>query len=165
MNLRLIVVEQTPLPPELGAVLCEMTTPAGLVLERISWVPDLRLDTAARAVAALLPVVGRERAAAEGLIDWLAAQQIGCPTMAIAAAETSTDVLSRLCAAVDAFLLWPAPAAELRPRLTRLVGDPSTRDIAQLARQLQLANLVGTSPPFLRVLEQLPTLARSDYPV
>jgi len=166
MALRLVIVEQASLPAELGSTLDTLTTPAGFALERVRWAAELRLDTCTAPIAAVLPVVDAEPAAAAQIVEWLARQPIAYPTMAIADAQASADVLTPLCAAVDDFLLWPAAPAELPRRLARLVGGPPAEDtVGRLAREMQLANLVGTSPRFIRVLEQLPALARSDYPV
>ena len=81
-------------------------------------------------------------------------------------ADGSADDLLKYC---DEFLYWPFSETELALRVDRLcegIGVPErpVEDEAVL-RAFDGLNMVGDSPPFLRVLKQLKRIAGCDAPV
>jgi DNA-binding NtrC family response regulator len=70
--------------------------------------------------------------------------------------------------ATDDFIYSPVRPDELRHRLIRLLGPPGDDLYAvseRLIQEMGLMQLVGRDPAFVRVLEQIPRLARSGLPV
>jgi len=134
------------------------------VVKRTSWSafhPDqLRGQRASLLVANAL----RGATGAEGLFSWLLAHSLDAPTFAIVPADDA-PLIRLAAAAVDDFLVWPAPEDELYHRLMRLLGPPSrSRDEMQsaLIGQLGLQQLVGEDPAFVDVLTRISQYGASD---
>lgn len=78
-----------------------------------------------------------------------------------------------LAAACSDFLVWPASVEEVSMRLRRFSGGPGASNGAkpapgadsELASEFAILNLVGRSPAFLRVLEQVKRVAAAEATV
>ncbi len=103
------------------------------------------------------------------LLDWLRGQSLSAPMLAVLPADACDAVLHAAAQTADDFVLWPGHAGELRGRLLRMVGGERPRGALdtreRLARELGLAHLVGAAPSFVKALDSLTLLARSDGPV
>src|SRR4029077_14432040 len=72
-------------------------------------------------------------------------------------AQTATDLV-----------IWPARRDEIRQRMARILGEaPSEVDAVgqSLIDEIGISRLVGRAPAFLRVMRQIPLLARRNRPV
>jgi DNA-binding NtrC family response regulator len=115
----------------------------------------------------ILPVALQERERAIRLFNWVADQRLAVPLLAILP-DTAPEQLWRAAAAVSTdFVSWPARSEEIKYRINRILGSrrapQSARD--RLLDEMGLATLVGTDPAFLRVIAQIPKLARSNSTV
>jgi DNA-binding NtrC family response regulator len=83
--------------------------------------------------------------------------------------QHASDSLIRLVAEVAAdFLMSPVRREEIRQRIHRILGEPATERSAiedSLLGEMGLKQLVGRDPAFLRVVAEIPVLARSNRPV
>ena len=93
----------------------------------------------------------------------LARDPLVVPTLAILPPDGS--VLESVSQLVDDFIIAPPRQGELQHRIAKLLGGgPKAAAHAQLTRELALAGLVGDHPAFVRILAQLPLIARTDSP-
>jgi two-component system response regulator GlrR len=115
-----------------------------------------------------LVVVVPNPSSASDLFRWLRRNSIGVPTLAIL---PSDDDLIRVAAeSVDDFIVAPFRPRELQQRIARLLGEDANENVRvaaheQLTRELALAGIVGRHPAFLRTIEQIPIVARSNSPI
>ena len=83
--------------------------------------------------------------------------------------EHAGETLLRLAAELAAdFVISPARRDEIHRRVDRILGEPPTEVGAlqnRLIEEIGLKQLVGRDPAFLRVIAQIPLVARSDRPV
>jgi DNA-binding NtrC family response regulator len=78
------------------------------------------------------------------------------------------DAFQRLIAELAAdFVLWPARWDEIHLRVIRILGEPADVGALQdrLIDEAGLNQFVGRDPAFLRVIAQIPLVARSNCPV
>jgi DNA-binding NtrC family response regulator len=79
--------------------------------------------------------------------------------------ETPATVWQSLCSGLDDFLCCPFTELDLIPRVHRLLQRRGLLPISQepeTRMALHLDGIVGESPAFLRILEQLPKVAGAD---
>ncbi len=83
--------------------------------------------------------------------------------------EQPGETLLRLTAELAAdFVISPARRDEIHQRIARILGEPPTEVGAlqnRLIDEIGLEHLVGRDPAFLRLIAQIPLVARSDRPV
>ncbi|MBV9183649.1 MAG: sigma-54-dependent Fis family transcriptional regulator [Acidobacteria bacterium] len=82
--------------------------------------------------------------------------------------EPDSDLLQVASEVAQDFVLWPAKQLELYERVRRLVATsaPFAADVRRrLAREVGLAQLIGNDRSFLAVIERLPAVASSEFPV
>jgi DNA-binding NtrC family response regulator len=90
------------------------------------------------------------------------------PTVAVIPHDATEELMHAVLEATDDFVLWPVRVQELRHRLVRLLERPvQALDVSRqrLMGEMGLAQIVGTSPAFLRVLEYISLLGPSEAPV
>lgn len=105
---------------------------------------------------------------AANFFRWLVKNPIGTPTLAVLPADNGLIQLA--AQAVDDFMVEPIHSGEWRHRVARLLAnDPADDNMAvtkeHRTRELELAELVGDHPAFLRTIEQIPLVARNSSPV
>jgi DNA-binding NtrC family response regulator len=90
------------------------------------------------------------------------------PTVAVIPHDATEELMNAMLAATDDFILCPVRVQELRQRLVRLLEWPvQVLDVSRqrLMGEMGLAQIVGTSPAFLRVLEYISLVGPSEAPV
>jgi len=116
----------------------------------------------------ILPVVLHQREHAIRLFRWVQEHPLRTPILAILPAVAEEELLC-IAAKVSAdFMKWPAQPEEVTQRVARILGAgsqerASVRD--RLIDEMGLAALVGDDPSFLKVIAQIPRIARSDSTV
>jgi DNA-binding NtrC family response regulator len=161
---RLLLLEEDP--AGLSSVAAALGREKGFVCERRAWdspLEDLASRGAEIVVASCLPQPD------QGLrfLRRLRQGPLAVPTVAVLPQEVEESVLHETSRAVEDFVLWPlARPSELEERLRRLLQPAGEGEGAyrRLTRELGLNQLVGRDPRFVRVLEKIPLLARTDGP-
>ena len=113
-------------------------------------------------------VVQPDTVEALSLFQWLQEHPLAIPTLAILPDPPDCKLFATVAQSVDDFIVWPAPEQELRERITRLsrkFGDEAEFVIEKLSREAGMAELVGKHPLFLRSIENIPLIARSNFPI
>jgi DNA-binding NtrC family response regulator len=137
---------------------CELENWEGLFFD------SLRHCTAQLVVAAAIPLVEK----AIGFFKWLHTGSMPKPVFAVLPGDAEESFLRTVSEVADDFILWPFRKEELHQRLNRLlVGETRDRDFIKdgLSQELGLEQLVGRDPAFLRVIQTLPLIAKSEVPV
>jgi DNA-binding NtrC family response regulator len=157
----LLVVEQISVPLE------PYLTGVPVHCERVPWdgADPVRLRSSSAEL--IVAVAGLPASRALGLLDWLRTYPSPPPTLAILPADSPEEVLTAASRTVDDFVLWPARPEEIRLRLARFLprGQVVDETARRLSAELALQNMVGQDPAFLRVLSEIPVVARRDGPV
>ncbi len=116
----------------------------------------------------IVAAAGAQRTKPLGFFQWLREHPIGAPTLAVLPQSADEELLRSALEAADDFSFWPTRQEELRQRIARLLG-PGRSAVesvsARLNEEMGLAQLVGKDPAFSRLVQQLPSIARSDAPV
>jgi DNA-binding NtrC family response regulator len=105
-------------------------------------------------------------AGAADLLQWLGEHPIGKPILAIVTADGG--LMPTAARVADDFIVAPVRGEELRHRIARILPEATDErpDVSErLNRELAIAGLVGRHAAFLRIVERIPVLARSDIPV
>ncbi len=145
-----------------------LSATAGVRCDHVTWndfTPnDLSQSVAQLIVASAVPPT----AGAWNFFEWLRRHVIAAPTLAVLPADAAEGLVQSALAVVDDFTFCPIRESELAQRVTRLLGPErsnveSVRD--RLTGEMGLSQLVGNDPAFTRLVEQLPSIARSDAPV
>ncbi len=136
--------------------------------ERTNW--DLLFPESLQQCTAhmVVAVAGGQRAKSLSFFQWLPAHPISVPTFAVLPHSVDEELLHTALRAADDFTLWPTRQEELRHRILRLLGPrqhPVESVRARLTEEMGLAQLVGKAPAFTRLVEQLPSIARSQAAV
>ena len=165
----LLVIENPPplineylnsaLMPELSSR-CEFAKWDSLPFER------LQRCNAQLIVAVAVPPVPE----AIGLFKWLREHPIRSSTLAVLSSEVDDETLSNASQSADDFILWPIHKEELRHRLQRMLGTDRKRDELESAHDhlteiMGMEQLVGRHPAFIRAIQSIPLIAKSDLPV
>ncbi len=145
-----------------------LASDAAFSLERMDW-DRLLFDRLQHPVAHMVvAVAGGQRAKPLSFFQWLHEHPIAVPTFAVLPQGADAELLHTALEAADDFTLWPTRQEELRHRVARLLG-PARSTVesvrARLTEEMGLAQLVGHDPAFARLVEQLPSIARSEVPV
>jgi DNA-binding NtrC family response regulator len=115
-------------------------------------------------VAVAVPLTDK----ASRFIEWLGRQHLPTPTFAVLPTTVSEALLRMTSEAADDFIVSPVRHDELRYRLRRLLG-PCPPDIdatrRRLTEEMGLSQLVGNAPSFVKVVEHVQVIARSDVSV
>lgn len=134
-------------------------------LEWRSFVPEQLRDCSADLI---IPVAPAEAEAMVGLLKWLREHPIATPTFAILPEQAGEELLQIASAVAADFVMRPARREEIIQRVTRILGRAGSEVEAvrdRLMDEMGLARLVGKDAAFLRVIEKIPLLARSNSPV
>jgi two-component system response regulator GlrR len=102
------------------------------------------------------------------LLRWFANNPISLRTLAILPESSSPETVEQVSKAADDFVIWPVRNIELLERVKRIVGwnvSNAQDECERLTGELGIKELVGKSVPFVRALQTIPTLARSDRTV
>jgi len=113
-------------------------------------------------------VVQHDAVEALSLFQWLRQHPLTIPTLAILPNPPNGRLLAAVAQSADDFVVWPAPEQELRERIMRLgrkFGDEAEFVIEKLTRDAAMAELAGSNPSFLRSIENIPLMARSNFPI
>lgn len=167
MHSPLLVIEDSP---QISSSLAQLLGPAFSEQCRVRWesIPfESLLRTKAKLIVAVaVPVVPT----ALKLFDWLRGHAIPSPTLAVLPNGTDGEVLADASRSMDDFMLWPCHQEEFRQRLQRMLSAVESRDELetahdQLAEILGMERLVGKHPAFLRAIQSIPLIAKSELPV
>lgn len=166
MSYRLLVIEGSAVPTD-ASVRAALARDADFSCQQVGWetVPQSLGNTGAHAVVAVAvphtPEVTR-------VFEWLHHHPISIPTFAVLPNQTAEPLLRLAAETTDEFIFSPIRTDELRQRLGRVLGAPR-HDIEsvrqRLLEEMSMTQLVGKDPTFLRAIEQVPRIARSDMPV
>jgi DNA-binding NtrC family response regulator len=93
---------------------------------------------------------------------------IRTPIFAILPADAPEQLLCMAAEAAADFAIWPARNSEILQRIARILGEQRgevdvVRDL--LCDEIGFKQLVGEDPAFLRMIGQIPLLARSNRPL
>jgi len=140
---------------------------AAIRYERIEWrslIPQRLRDNPADLI---LPVAlhGQDRPAR--LFQWMLDNPLSSPTLAILPGEAEEELLRAAARVSTDFMIWPAQPEELIQRVQRILGGAGDRQSVRdrLLDEKGLATLVGNDPAFVKVIAQIPLIARSNRPV
>jgi DNA-binding NtrC family response regulator len=168
MQPSLLVIEDSP---QISSFLARVLSPKLTSQCRVvKWdgIPfeSLQRCNAQLIVAVAVPVVP----AALRLFGWLRDHAIPSPTLAVLPNGTDDETLSTASRSTDDFMLWPGRQEEFRNRLQRMLTTEHKRDELetaheQLAEILGMEQLIGRHPTFLRAIQSIPLIAKSDLPV
>jgi two-component system response regulator GlrR len=118
--------------------------------------------------ADLLLVVAHGQESTDAWLRSLRDTPVAMPVFAVLP-EQPAEPLLRLTAELAAdFVIAPAGRDEIRQRVSRILGEPPSEVAAlqnRLIDEIGLKHLVGRDPAFLRVIAQIPLVARSNRPV
>lgn len=104
----------------------------------------------------------------KGFFHGLRTKASTAPVLAIMPSDADPDLLQLASEVAQDFLLWPVREVELYERVRRLVGAAiphAAETRRRLAGEVGLAQLIGNDDSFLAVLESLPAIAASEFPV
>jgi two-component system, NtrC family, response regulator GlrR len=164
---RLLLVERSSLSGQHS--LSEVLTPAaGFSCESIDWEALLPERLQQYAVALIVAVAEPLTAKVMRVFEWLRANPIGTPTLAVLPHEADASLLQAASETADDFMFSPIRTPELHQRIARILGPEggSIESIRwRMTEEMGLAQLVGNDPAFVHLVEQLPSIARSDVPV
>jgi len=146
----------------------ECSAVLNLVCECMPWGTPLHERLRERCMDLVVAVAVPSSPSLGDFFRWLAKNPIGAPTLAILPPDE--DLMRAAAEAVDDFIVAPFHPGELQRRVARLLGgetDDRTKAAAheKLTRELALAGLVGRHPAFVRTVEQIPVVARSQSPI
>ena len=165
MQQRLMLIEPAAVHAgeSLGALLG-----ADFSFDRTNWdllLPESLQRCGARMIVARAVV---QHAKPLSFFRWLREHPINVPSLAVLPEHAGEELLHTALEAADDFTLWPTRQEELRHRVARLLGPepgPVESVRARLTEEMGLAQLVGNDPAFTRLVEHLPSIARSEAPV
>lgn len=163
---RVLIIEHSSNQPRISELLaaggpfaCETANWDTFLLERL----DLHR------VHLLLPVAVPAISPAMALLDWLRQHSAPVPTLAIFPSESEPSVLRTVSELADDFMLWPPHRGELGQRVRRMLGTVRAVDVdsvvIRLTREMGMSQLVGRDHSFLRILERIPVMARTEAPL
>ena len=165
MRHRLLIVAQ-------AACLENQTDPAILAIPEYQWEHaqwDNHLAGRVEAFCPHLIVAVASSISAEGVeqLQRLRPYAASFSRLAILPASVDEALWSEALRTTEDFLLSPIRVNEFRCRLKRLLGEPSKEEISRtdLSQILGRAELVGESPVFKRVVEQIVDLAHANVVV
>jgi two-component system response regulator GlrR len=134
--------------------------------ESISWTSLNPGRLCERNIDLIVAQTDPECAGAADFLRWLGEHPIGKPVLAIVTADG--ELMRTAARVADDFIVAPVRSEELRHRIVRILGEATDEqpDVSErLNREVAIAGLVGRHPGFLRIVERIPVLARSDTPV
>jgi DNA-binding NtrC family response regulator len=102
------------------------------------------------------------------LLRRLREKSLTIPTLAILPPDSDEQLLRLVSDLASDFAIWPTRREEIQQRAKRLLGyGGSEADIVRdrLLEQMRLGQLVGKDPGFIKLLERIPLIARSNSPV
>jgi two-component system response regulator GlrR len=90
------------------------------------------------------------------------------PVLAVLSDQADRELIRLASDIADDFLLWPIRRCELRERLSRIL-EPHQDHIESVTQRLTvelgLIQVVGKHPTYLKIINQLPSIAKNDVPV
>jgi DNA-binding NtrC family response regulator len=161
------VVESSGIAPQLS--MSRLLTPEmGFHCSLSNWTGFSPERLQARDLQLLLAVAAPEAGEAIDFFRSLRARPRRVPTVAVIPPETTEEFMRAVLEVTDDFVLWPVRVQELRQRLVRLLQWPApaldtTRQ--NLNRQMGLAQIVGASTVFQRVLDSIALVGPGEAPV
>ncbi|MBZ5558135.1 MAG: sigma-54 dependent transcriptional regulator [Acidobacteriia bacterium] len=118
--------------------------------------------------ADLVVPVALEEAQAHEMFERLRAKPTTVPVLAILPTDAPLELLHEASAIASDFVVWPAQPGEVHARIARILGGASTEADALCTRllgEIGLERLVGRDQSFLRIIRQIPLMARSNRTV
>lgn len=136
--------------------------------DRVEWRSLLPQTLGEHPADLILPVVLQESDRAIQLFKWVQDHPIRAPILAILPDAAEEELLCTAAKVSADFMKWPAQPEEVTQRVTRILGAASqhrqsVRD--RLIDEMGLAALVGDDPKFLKIIAQIPRIARSNNTV
>ncbi len=104
------------------------------------------------------------RSDVEEILKLFRTYKLFCPVVAVLETSDPKEVAEALRQGVDDFLIPPLRAADVLPRVWRLLGQAQADDltIVELKERLGLQRFVGESLVLMREIKKIPTFACSD---
>jgi DNA-binding NtrC family response regulator len=99
------------------------------------------------------------------LMRWIASNPVSSGTLAILPDSSSAETMEHVSKTADDFALWPARYEELLERAKRIVAWYFTTPADEPRKIQEITDLVGSSNAFVKAVNQIPTLARSNRTV
>lgn len=164
---RLLVIEDVSLAPR-ESLDCLLSLDPDLTCEYIRW-ESLEVEKLMASDAQLIVTLpAAETGRAISLFNWLSGHALAAPILAVLPRESDEKLLRIASEAAADFLFWPLRKDEFVRRVERILGrevnDPESIR-RRLTQEIGLAQLVGKDAAFVRAIEQIPLIARSDVPV
>ena len=102
------------------------------------------------------------------LFQWLGAHPMQAPLLAVLSDPVEESLMASALRAATDIVVLPVGDEEIRQRIARMLAPPGSDPVAvgdRLTLELGLTRVIGSDAAFIRVLAQLPRIARSDMPV
>jgi len=166
MSPRLLLIEADgpSLQPDFAAIFGRA---ANIRYECVQWDALSPQKLAQHPADLIVPVALQEQARAIRLFNWIVDHPVSAPILAILPEVAGEELLRTAAKASTDFMRWPAEPGEVTQRVNRILGNggavQSVRD--RLLDEMGLATLVGGDPGFLKVVAQIPKVARSNSTV
>ena len=164
---RLLLIEHEP--PVRQASLASLLTPEkGFACERRTW-ETFKPESVHRAAADLVIAVAlQEFEHCLNLLGTITTNPHRAAILAVLPSDGNDNQIRRALETVDEFVFSPIRDAELWCRLRRILGaksDETSANWNESTGEPSLEPLVGSDPAFLRAIEKLSPIAKSNAPV
>lgn len=168
MEYRLLVIEGDGVPTDASVCTALAEDRTYYSCHPVNW-DDLVPQSLGHAEAhAVVAVAIPQTPKVTSVLHWLRDNPIATPTFAVLPTEVAEPLLRMASETADDFMVAPLRKNELRHRLARMLGPPG-QDLEsvrlRLAHEMGLSQLIGSAPTFVRALEHVQLMARSDAPV
>jgi len=160
---RFLLVEQASLPVE--EELPNSLLGRHLLFRTQEWSETLVMLPQESPIDLIISVASSEPEKAFRLFTWLGDHPVQAPTLAVLPGEVPPGILDAASRVVDDFVLWPFRRSELDHRISRMLTEAG-HDLeavrSRLNQELGLTSLVGSDPGFLRMIDGIPRIAKTD---
>ena len=164
---RILVIDQQS--SAIGTSLCGLLMSEGQFhCEQDNWdsfsTENLKQNTAELIAAVAPPTVSKTT----DFFSWLSTHQSSTPVLAVLPEDPNNEFLRFAASASDDFIVCPLRKHELYRRIARILGEVESEAKSAYERLTQVAGLeqiVGAAPCFLKAVEQIPLIAKSDVTV
>jgi DNA-binding NtrC family response regulator len=162
----LLVIEGDATPRE-ASVCAALSGEGAWRCARVDWPAGVAAAARPSSVDLVVAVAVPETEGVAGLLEAVRCRPTLPPTFVVLPRDPPDPVLRAVTASADDFIFSPLRADELRHRLARLLGGGHDSASVQrrLTAELGLSQFVGGAPALVRVIEQIPAVARSEAPV
>ena len=160
---RVLTIHERLFPPDQCAQLF-----AGFEITRLEW-EEFAIEQLLTASAELIASIELDHADRTiELLRQLRQRSITTPTLAILPSQSDEQLLRQVSELATDFAIWPTRCEEILQRAKRIVGQSNCevdtiRD--RLIDEMGLRQLVGKDAGFVKIIERIPLIARSNSPV